>query len=112
MAVPIPSRLTSSLGPRRLELVGPVRQQVQVAAGRQLTEQFPSLNWLVANIGGSGVFDGSFSWGYNNGLVTIHAGDDINDFTPTAGGQVMVGVQGGPPGNNQMMFVLTRQPSI
>src|SRR6185436_17980642 len=78
-----------------------------VAAGRQLTEQLPNLNWLVANIGGSGVFDGSFSWVYNNGVVTINAGGDINDFTPAAGGQVMVGIQGGSPGNNQIIFVLT-----
>jgi hypothetical protein len=49
---------------------------------------------------------------YNNGVVTINAAGDINDFTPTAGGQVMLGVQGGSPGNNQIMFVLTRQPSI
>jgi len=33
-------------------------------------------------------------------------------LTPTAGGQVTVGVQGGTPGNNQVIFVLTRQPSI
>lgn len=88
------------------------QSQGTVAAGRQLREQVPSLNWLMTNVGGSGIFDGSFSWGYNNGVVTINAGGDINDFTPTAGGQVMVGLQGGAPGNNQIIFVLTRQPSI
>jgi hypothetical protein len=83
-----------------------------VAVGTQLTEQLPNLNWLIRNVGASGIADGSFSWVYNNGVVTINAGGDINGFTPTAGGQVMVGVQGGGPGNNQIMFVLTRQPSI
>jgi hypothetical protein len=89
---------------------GAGQSQGTVAAGTQLKEQAPSLNWLLTNVGGSGIFDGSFSWGYNNGVVTINAGGDINDFTPTAGGQVMVGVQGGAPGNNQIIFVLTRQP--
>ena len=86
--------------------------QVQdtVAAGRQLTEQLPNLNWLVANVGGSGVFDGSFSWAYSNGTVTFGCPADCTVVTPAGNGQVMVGVQGGPPGNNQIMFVLTRQP--
>jgi hypothetical protein len=79
------------------------------ASGRQLTERTPNLTWLAGNVGGT--FDGPFSWVYNNGVVTINAGGDINDVTPTAGGQVMVGVQGGPPGNNQAILVATRQPS-
>jgi hypothetical protein len=82
-----------------------------VATGQQLMEQLPSQNWLLQSASESGGFDGSFSWVYNNGVVTINAAGDINDFTPTAGGQVMLGVQGGAPGNNQIMFVLTRQPS-
>ena len=83
-----------------------------VASGRLLTERLPTQTWLVSGGSASGDFDGSFSWVYNNGVVTINAAGDINDFTPTAGGQVMVGVQGGSPGNTQIMFVLTRQPSI
>jgi hypothetical protein len=83
-----------------------------VAAGRVLTERLPGQTWLVSGASASGAFDGSFSWVYNNGVVTINAAGDINDFTPTAGGQVMLGVQGGSPGDNQIMFVLTRQPSI
>ncbi len=78
------------------------------ASGRQLTEQAPSLNWVAANVGENQV--GNASWAYSNGRVTINAGGDINDLTPSAGGQVMVGVQGGPPGNNQAILVATRQP--
>ena len=89
---------------------GTGQAQGTVVAGSKLTEQLPSANWLFANLSGSGVFDGSFSWVYNNGVVTINAGGDINDLTPAAGGQVMVGVQGGSPGYNQAILVLTRQP--
>ena len=78
------------------------------ASGRQLTEQAPSLNWVAANVGDDQA--GNISWVYSNGIVTITAGGDSNDLTPAAGGQVMVGVQGGPPGNNQAILVLTRQP--
>jgi len=78
------------------------------ASGRQLTEQASNLNWVAANVGDAQV--GNISWVYSNGRVTITAGGDSNDLTPAAGGQVMVGVQGGPPGNNQIIFVLTRQP--
>jgi hypothetical protein len=80
-------------------------------AGAQLTEQAPSANWVAAGGTSNGSYDGSLSWAYNNGVVTINAGGDINDLTPTAGGQVMVGVQGGPPGNTQAILVATRQPS-
>jgi hypothetical protein len=88
--------------------------QGTVGAGTQLTERLPGQNWLAGDVGGSGLFDGFFSWVYANGVVTIDGGAwaGINDFTPTAGGQVIVGVQGGSPGNNQIIFVLTRQPSI
>jgi hypothetical protein len=98
-------------GTMTFEAGGTGQVEDSVAAGGQLTEQLPTESWLFGNVGGSGVFDGSFSWVYNNGVVTINAGGDINDFTPTVGGQVMVGVQGGPPGDNQAIFVLTRQPS-
>jgi len=86
-----------------------------VAAGRLLTERLPGQTWLGSGASASGAFDGSFSWVYNNGVVTVTNGDnpgDINDYTVAAGGQVMVGVQGGPPGNIQFIVVLTRQPSI
>lgn len=80
------------------------------AAGRSLTEQAPSANWVGA--GFSGIpFAGDSSWSYSNGIVTVtDAGGDTNVFTVAAGGQVMVGVQGGPPGNNQIIMVVTRQP--
>jgi hypothetical protein len=78
------------------------------AAGSQLKEQAPNLNWVATNVGASQV--GNISWAYSNGVVTITGGGDSNDLTPAAGGQVMVGVQGGPPGNNQAILVVTRQP--
>jgi hypothetical protein len=78
------------------------------AAGRELTEQAPNLNWLATSV--SDAQTGNFSWTYSNGKLTIDASGDVNEFTTAAGGQVMVGVQGGPPGNNQIIFVLTRQP--
>jgi hypothetical protein len=90
---------------------GGTGQSTISASGTQLTEQAPNLNWVATNVG-FGAQVGNFSWAYSNGRVTINAGGDINDFTPAAGGQVMVGVQGGPPGNNQAIIVLTRQPSI
>jgi hypothetical protein len=86
-----------------------------VAAGRILTERTPNLTWLASSGSATGPFDGSFSWVYNNGVVAVTNADnpgDINDYTLAAGGQVMVGVQGGPPGNIQFIIVLTRQPSI
>jgi hypothetical protein len=43
-------------------------------------------------------------------VTVTDAGGDTNVFTVAAGGQVMVGVQGGPPGNNQIIMVVTRQP--
>ena len=83
--------------------------QIDVSAsGSQLTERAPSMTWLAAD--GSEARVGNISWAYSNGRVTINDGGDINDLTPAAGGQVMIGVQGGPPGNNQIIFVLTRQP--
>ena len=78
-------------------------------AGSELTERLPTQTWLAAS--GSDPLVGNISWAYSNGRVTINADGDINEMTLAAGGQVMVGVQGGPPGNTQAILVMTRQPS-
>lgn len=83
-----------------------------VASGRQLTEQTPSQNWVGAGFSGFPVSgEADISWAYSNGTVTFGCPGDCTVFTPAGNGQVMVGVQGGPPGNNQAIMVLTRQPS-
>ena len=84
------------------------------ASGTSLTERLPGQTWLAAGFkdvpfaGESGL-----SWEYSNGTVTVifdSTPDDPTVVTPAGNGQVMVGIQGGPPGNNQAIMFLTRQP--
>jgi hypothetical protein len=78
------------------------------AAGRQLQEGLPSQNWVDSNVGGPIV--GNVTWAYSGGTVIVTTPFATIGVTPAAGGQVMVGGKGGPPGNNQIINVLTRQP--
>lgn len=84
------------------------------ASGRQLTERTPGLNWLGAGFKDVQIAsDGALSWVYSNGTVTVTFASTPNDptvVTPAGNGQVMVGIQGGPPGDNQAIMLLTRQP--
>lgn len=84
------------------------------ASGSSLTERLPGQTWV-----GAGFKDvqfageGNLSWTYLNGTVTIIFDATPNDptvVTLAGNGQVMVGIQGGPPGNNQAIMLLTRQP--
>ena len=84
------------------------------ASGSSLTERLPGQTWV-----GAGFKDvqfageGNLSWTYLNGTVTVifeSTPDDPTVVTLAGNGQVMVGIQGGPPGNNQAMMLLTRQP--
>jgi hypothetical protein len=53
---------------------------------------------------------GDLWWEYSNGRVAFGSQADTTFVTPAGHGQVMIGIQGGPPGNNQAIFFLTRQP--
>ena len=82
-----------------------------LASGRQLTEQTPNLPWSATGFSGvqfSGA--GALWWEYSNGTVAFGTPNDPTFVTPAGNGQVMVGIQGGPPGNNQAIMLLTRQP--
>jgi hypothetical protein len=83
-----------------------------VGNGRFISEQTPGVNWhsgsFVNSPGGGGV-----TWSYANGTLSIvpNPGVQFNDINLSAavGGQVLVGVKGGPPSNNQQFIVWTRK---
>jgi len=85
-----------------------------LASGSTLTERPPSQTWLAAgfkDVQFAG--EGNLTWTYVDGTVTVTFDATPNDPTvviPAGNGQVMVGIQGGPPGNNQAIMFLTRQP--
>jgi hypothetical protein len=83
-----------------------------VGNGRFITEQTPGVNWqsgsFVDSPGGGGI-----AWSYANGILSIvpNPGVEFNDMDLSAavGAQVLVGVKGGPPSNNQQLIVWTRK---
>jgi hypothetical protein len=76
-----------------------------LASGRQLTEGSAAQTWSAhgfSSVPFSGA--GNLWWEYSNGTVAFGSPDDPTFVRPAGNGQVMVGVQGGPPGNNQAIF--------
>ena len=82
---------------------------VGTAFGIIMAERAPNLSWAYNAV--EGPVDTNFNWTYSNGALSISGGQEINDFdlSVVAGGQVLVGVFGGAPSNNQQLTVWTRK---
>lgn len=80
------------------------------AAGIAWSEGTPFETWARQEVGVGIEFD--FTWSYSNGTFSMASENDFGNSTlnVVAGGQVMVGVEGGAPSNNQLIVVWTRRP--
>ncbi len=83
------------------------------AAGAAVSVTEGSADQTWAHGAETGTISTPFTWTYNSGVLTVTPadGDALPDFnfSVAAGGQVLVTVTGGAPGNNQVMAVWTRQ---
>jgi hypothetical protein len=82
--------------------------------GVGVREQSPLENWTWGAAPIEGIAQSTdLTWTYDSGTRTLSVEPDtgFNDFdlSVTVGGQVLVGVKGGTPSNNQQLLVLTRK---